>query len=395
MTIQLSKRVQAIKPSPTLALAGKAKELQAQGKPIIDLTVGEPDFATPQHIKDSAINAIDNNFTKYTAVDGIPQLKQAICNKLKTDNNLDYETKQILVSVGAKHALYNIMQAIIDDNDEVIIPAPYWVSYPDIVLLANGKPVFVPTTLEQNFKINAEQLSQAITAKTKAIILNSPSNPTGMAYTKNELIELGKVLQQHPQIIIISDDIYEHILWNHLPFNNILNACPELYNQTLVVNGVSKSHAMTGWRIGYTAGPQYIINAMKNIQSQNTSNPNSIAQMATVTALNSEQSCVKEMMVDFKKRHDYFINALRNITGFKVIPADGAFYAFPNVSEAMQRLNCQTDVEFAELLLNEAEIACVPGSAFGLDNYIRFSYATKLELLQEAIVRLTKLCNKL
>lgn len=396
MTITLSKRIQSIKPSPTLALAAKAKELQAQGKDIIDLTVGEPDFPTPQHIKNAAIAAINGNFTKYTAVDGIPKLKQAIVNKLKNENALSYEAKQILVSVGAKHSLYNLIQTIINPNDEVIIPAPYWVSYPDMVLLADGKPVIIPTTIQQNFKITPQQLTQAITPATRAIIINSPSNPSGMAYSKKELQALATILQQHPHIAVISDDIYEHILWNHLPFTNILNACPELSQQTIIINGVSKSYAMTGWRIGYAAGPTHIINAMKNIQSQSTSNPTSIAQIAAETALREDQSFIHNMQNEFKKRHDYFITALNQIDGFSAASADGAFYAFPQITSAMRRLNYQTDTEFSEFLLNKAGIATVPGSAFGTPGYLRFSYATSLEKLQKAIENLSTIFkNKL
>lgn len=394
MTIDLSIRVKAIKPSPTLALAAKAKELQAQGKKIIDLTVGEPDFPTPAHIKAAAIKAINDNFTKYTAVDGVPILKKAIINKLSTENKLQYETNQIMVSCGAKHSIYNLLQATIGPGDEVIIPAPYWVSYPDMVLLNDGKPVIIETNDTQKFKITPEQLEQAITPATKAIIINSPSNPTGIAYTADELAELGKVLRRHPQILIISDDIYEHILWNNTPFTNILNACSNLYNQTVIINGVSKAYAMTGWRIGYAAGPAHIITAMKNIQSQSTSCPTSIAQMAAAAALQDDQRCVQEMNSIFKKRHDFLVAKLNTVDGIKTFATDGAFYLFPDVKQAMAKLNCADDNAFAQLLLDQVEIAVVPGSAFGAEGYIRISYATKMESLIEAGLRLKNWLGK-
>lgn len=391
MTIQLSSRVQKIKPSPTLALAAKARELKAQGKDIIDLSVGEPDFPTPPHIREVAIKAIHNNFTKYTAVDGISSLKQAVADKFKRENQLNYDLNQILVSCGAKHSIYNVFQALLSAGDEVIIPAPYWVSYPDMVLLADGKPVIVAADIAQNFKITPQQLSVAITPATKAIILNSPSNPSGVAYTKQELLGLAEILKQYPQIVIISDDIYEHTMWNNLPFTNILNVCPELYEHSIVVNGVSKAYSMTGWRIGYAAGPAPLIAAMKNIQSQSVSNPTSIAQVAAQEALNGNQECIKEMTDAFKQRHDFMIAELNKMPEIKTTPADGTFYSFTLMSEVIAKLGCKNDVELSELFLNKAQIAVVPGSAFGAPNYMRLSYATSMELLKEAIIRIKKI----
>jgi aspartate aminotransferase len=393
MTIQLSSRVKKIKPSPTLALAAKARELKAQGIDVIDLSVGEPDFPTPANVKEIAIKAIQENFTKYTAVDGIANLKQAIADKFKRENNLQYSLNQILVSCGAKHSIYNILQALIDAGDEVIIPAPYWVSYPDMVLLADGKPVFIATDIKQNFKITPQQLSKAITKATKAIIINSPSNPTGMSYTKQELMALAEIIKKHPQIIVISDDIYEHTLWNNLPFANILNTCPELYERCVVVNGVSKAYSMTGWRIGYAAGPAPLIAAMKNIQSQSTSNPTSIAQMATQEALSGSQECIKEMTVAFKQRHDFVTEELNKIPGVKAIPTDGTFYSFPFMGEVITKLKCKDDVELSELFLNKSQVAVVPGSAFGAPNYMRLSYATSMSLLRDALSRIKKLVS--
>jgi len=390
MTIDLSLRLQKIKPSPTLALAAKARELKTEGKDIIDLTVGEPDFPTSNCAKEAAIKAINNNFTKYTAVDGIASLRAAIVNKLARENNLKYEANQILVSCGAKHSLYNLFQALLNSGDEVIIQAPYWVSYPDMVLLADGKPIFIETAVEQGFKITPQQLAQAITPKTKALILNSPSNPTGMVYTQKELEALAQVLLKHPQVLFISDDIYEHILWDG-KFVNLLNVCPELYARSVVVNGMSKAYAMTGWRIGYAVGPKKIIDGMKNLQSQSTSNPTSIAQVAAEAALKGPQDEVLKMCQAFHERHDFLVKELQSIAEMEILPAQGAFYAFPKVTELMEKHGCKTDVEFADLLLNQAEIAIVPGSAFGAPGYIRISYATSLDNLQKAVTRIKKL----
>jgi aspartate aminotransferase len=384
----LSERVKKTKPSPTLTLAAKTKELQAMGKDIIDLTLGEPDFPTEEHIKAAAINAIKSNFTKYTPVDGTPDLKKAIINKFKKENNLEYSLNQILVSAGAKHSLYNLFQAIINKGDEVVIPAPYWVSYPDMVILADGNPVILPTGIEQNYKISPLQLEKALNNKTKALIINSPSNPTGVVYTSEELKQLGEILLKHPNVLIISDDIYEHILWGKDKFANIVNVIPALYDRTIVINGVSKTFAMTGWRIGYAAGNADIINAMKKIQSQSTSNPASISQIAAISALQSDQQSVLNMVKEFKKRHSFVIAELQKTKGISIRPSDGAFYVFPNVMEAMAKLKCKDDVEFSEMLLQNAGISVVPGSAFGAPGYIRISYATSMENLQKAMQRI-------
>lgn len=389
MNIKLSNRVQSIKPSPTLAITARAKELRATGKDIIGLGAGEPDFDTPDHIKASAIKAINNGFTKYTAVDGTPELKQAIITKFKRDNNFDYAPDQILVSCGGKQSFFNLTQATLDAGDEVIIPAPYWVSYPDMVLLAEGTPVVIEAGIEQNFKITAAQLEHAITKNTKIFVINSPSNPTGVAYNKTELEALGEVLRKHPNIIIATDDMYEHILWQSDSFINILNACPDLYDRTIVLNGVSKAYSMTGWRIGYAAGPKTLIQAMKKIQSQSTSNPTSISQVAAQTALEGDQSCIKGMLKEFKIRHDFVVAELNTIKGMKCIPSQGTFYAFPCVQEVINSLDdVNNDVELADKLLKEAEVALVPGSAFGAPGYMRLSYATSMEHLKEALRRI-------
>jgi len=396
LALELSQRVQRIKPSPTLAVSARAEELQAQGKPIINLSVGEPDFDTPEHIKKAAIQAIHDGETKYTAVDGVRPLKQAVIDKFARENQLQYDLNQILVSNGAKHSIYNLLCAIINPGDEVIIPAPYWVSYPDMVKLVDGVPVIVKTDFGQQFKMTPAQLRAAITDRTRLIILNSPSNPTGMAYSAAELKALGDMITQYPGIIIASDDIYEHNLWNHTPFKNILNVTPDLYDRTVVINGVSKSYAMTGWRIGFAAGPAKIIAAMKKIQSQSTSNPNSIAQYAAIAALNGDQTCIAEMTRAYKERHDYFVAELQKIPGIKCIPSDGTFYTMPSVEGLFNKdKGITNDTEFAEFLLNEAEIAVVPGTAFGAPGHIRMSYATSMENLVEAVKRLRETAKKL
>lgn len=387
----LSDRVQLIKPSPTLAVTNKANELKAAGKDIIGLGAGEPDFDTPLHIKDAAIKAIKEGQTRYTAVDGTPALKKAIISKFKRENNLDYEANQILVSSGGKQSFFNLSLATLNPGDEVIIPAPYWVSYPDMVKIAEGKPVILETNLENSFKVTPAQIEAAITDKTKIVILNSPSNPTGIAYTLEELQAIGEVLRKHPDIFIATDDMYEHILWTGKDFVNILNACPDLYSRTFVLNGVSKAYSMTGWRIGYAAGPEKIIGAMKKIQSQSTSNPCSISQAAAVEALNGSQDCVAEMVVAFKKRHDYLVAALNELPGVECIKGDGTFYAFPNFQGAIDaKADIEDDVEMAEYILSEGGVALVPGSAFGAPGCMRLSFATSMEKLEEAIARLKK-----
>lgn len=391
MAIQLSERVKLVKPSPTLAVAAKAKELKAQGRPIVGLGTGEPDFDTPEHIKQAAIEAIKDGATKYTPVDGTPELKQAVIDKFKRDNKLDYQANQILVSCGGKQSFYNLCQALLNDGDEVIIPAPYWVSYPDMAILAGGKPVIIETTIEQHLKITPEQLRNAITDKTKLFVINSPSNPTGVAYSKEELKALADVLLEFPNIVVATDDMYEHILWTEEPFVNILNVCPELYDRTVVLNGVSKAYAMTGWRIGYAGGPADLIGAMKKIQSQSTSNPAAPSQAAATAALAGDQSCIKPMLEAFKKRHDYLVHALNSIEGVTCLPSDGTFYAFPNMQGLIEKHGCESDLDFAELLIEKVDLALVPGSAFGAPGHLRLSYAASMETLEEAIARLRKM----
>ena len=381
MTIELSKRVQLIQPSPTLAVAAKAKELKAQGRDIVGLGTGEPDFDTPDHIKQAAIKAINEGATKYTAVDGTPELKEAVINKFKRDNGLDYEPSQILVSSGGKQSFYNLCQALLNPGDEVIIPAPYWVSYPDMALLAEAQPVIIETDIEQHLKITPEQLQNAISERTRLFVINSPSNPTGVAYSKDELKALGDVLKKHPNIVIATDDMYEHILWEEGSFCNILNACPELYVRTIVLNGVSKAYSMTGWRIGYAGGPANLIAAMKKIQSQSTSNPAAPSQAAATEALNGDQSCIKPMLDAFKKRHDYLLNELNAIEGITCLPSDGTFYAFPNVQGLIDKHGCESDLDLAELLIEKVDLALVPGSAFGAPGHMRLSYAASMETL--------------
>ncbi|MBB1486020.1 pyridoxal phosphate-dependent aminotransferase [Oceanospirillum sediminis] len=391
MDVQLSDRVQSIKPSPTLAVTNRAAELRAAGKDIIGLGAGEPDFDTPQHIKDAAIEAINNGQTKYTAVDGTPGLKKAIINKFNRDNGLAYEANQILVSSGGKQSFFNLALALLNQGDEVIIPAPYWVSYPDMVIVAEGTPVIIETSADSRFKITAEQLEAAITPKTKLVVLNSPSNPSGMAYSLEELQALGEVLKRHPHVMIASDDMYEHILWTEEKFCNILNATPELYDRTFVLNGVSKAYSMTGWRIGYAAGPAKVIGAMKKIQSQSTSNPCSVSQAAAEAALNGSQQCIADMLVSFKERHDFVVDKLNALPGVNCQPGDGTFYAFADFSEAIASFEgAETDVEFAEILLEQAGVALVPGSAFGTPGCMRLSFATSKEILADALSRLEK-----
>jgi len=391
LNVQLSDRVNNIKPSPTLAVTNRAAELRAAGKNIIGLGAGEPDFDTPDHIKQAAIQALNEGFTKYTAVDGTPALKKAIINKFKNDNGLEYDAKQILVSCGGKQSFFNLSLALLDKGDEVIVPAPYWVSYPDMVIMADATPVVVTTTQEQRFKMTAEQLEAAITEKTRLVVLNSPSNPTGVAYSADELRALGEVLLKHPNVLIATDDMYEHIRFNDEPFVNILNACPELYDRTIVLNGVSKAYSMTGWRIGYAAGPATLIGAMKKIQSQSTSNPTSIAQVAAQAALEGSQDCVAEMVVAFKARHEFVVSTLNAIDGVSCIPADGTFYAFPSFQKIIDNDDrFEDDIALAEFLLTEAGVALVPGSAFGAPGNMRLSFATSMEVLEDALSRISK-----
>ena len=391
LNIRLSNRVQRIKPSPTLAISAKAKALKAAGRDIIELGAGEPDFDTPEHIKEAAIKAIHDGFTKYTAVDGTPGLKQAIIAKFERDNTLQYTPEQVLVSCGGKQSFFNLAQALLNAGDEVIIPAPYWVSYPDMVLLADATPIIIEAGIDQGFKISPDQLEEAITPNTRLCVLNSPSNPTGVAYTRSELAALGEVLRRYPQVLIATDDMYEHILWAAEPFSNILNVCPDLYDRTIVLNGVSKAYSMTGWRIGYAAGPLPLLKAMTKVQSQSTSNPTSISQVAAQAALDGDQSCITQMLYAFKERHDYLVSALNGIHGVKCIESQGAFYAFPSVQGVINsHPNASDDIALSDLLLNEADVALVPGSAFGAPGYVRLSYATSMDNLQTAIQRIKK-----
>jgi len=388
LDVQLSTRVQSIKPSPTLSVTARAAELRAAGKDIIGLGAGEPDFDTPGHIKEAAIQAIRDGFTKYTAVDGTAGLKQAVIAKFERDNGLNYAPNQILVSSGGKQSFYNMAQALLNPGDQAIIPAPYWVSYPDMVLLAGAEPVIIPAGLEQGFKITPAQLEAAITPATRLFVINSPSNPTGAAYSREELAALGEVLLRHPQVLVATDDMYEHILWTGAPFVNILNACPELYDRTIVLNGVSKAYSMTGWRIGYAGGPAKLIGAMKKIQSQSTSNPASISQAAAQAALEGDQSCVGVMVKAFKERHDFVVETLNAIPGVRCRPSDGTFYAFPNVEGVIEGLDgVGDDLDLAERLITDAGVAMVPGTAFGAPGCIRLSFATSMEKLDAALGR--------
>ena len=387
MIVHPSERVQRVKPSPTLAVTAKAAELRAAGHDIIGLGAGEPDFDTPDHIKAAAVQAIAEGKTKYTAVDGTVELKQAVINKFSRDNGLEYNLNQILVSSGGKQSFFNMALALLNAGDEVIIPAPYWVSYPDMVTIAEGVPVIIAAGLDNRFKITPQQLEAAITDKTRLVVLNSPSNPSGVAYTRKELEALAGVLLKYPEVMVATDDMYEHIIWSDEPFYNIVMVCPELYDRTIVLNGVSKAYSMTGWRIGYAGGPEWLIKNMKKIQSQSTSNPCSIAQAAALAALDGPQDCVQEMLVAFKKRHDYVLSRLNQLPGVRAIAADGTFYAFADFSEAMKQFGFSKDTELAALFL-EKGVAMVPGSAFGTEGCMRMSFATSDEALQKALDRL-------
>ncbi len=390
MASTLSKRVQKVKPSPTLAVTARAAKLKAEGKDIIGLGAGEPDFDTPIHIADAGVEAIRKGLTRYTAVDGTAELKDAIIAKFKRDNGLTYERAQILVSSGAKQTCFNLCAAVLDPGDECLIPAPYWVSYPDMALLADGVPVCVYAGPEQGYKITPAQLAAAITPRTKLFFINSPSNPTGAAYTKAELQALGAVLDQHPRIIIASDEMYEHIYWAAEPFCSFVEANPQLYGRTVTINGVSKAYAMTGWRIGYCGGPKEIVGAMSTIQGQSTSNASSISQRASTVALNGDQSCVAEMNKAFKARHDFVVAGLNAIPGVSCLPGAGTFYAFAHVEGAMHALGIKDDTEFAEYLLVQAGVAVVPGSGFGAPDHMRLSFACSMETLEDALRRIAK-----
>jgi len=390
VTVSLSKRVQKVKPSPTLAVTARAAKLKAEGHDIIGLGAGEPDFDTPAFIADAGVDAIRKGITRYTAVDGTAELKDAIIAKFKRDNGLTYERAQIVVSSGAKQTCFNVCAALLDPGDECIIPAPYWVSYPDMALLADGTPVFVFAGPSQGYKITPAQLEAAITPRSKLMFLNSPSNPTGAAYTKAELQALGAVLAKHPRIVIASDEMYEHIYWAAEPFTSFVEANPSLYDRTITINGCSKAYAMTGWRIGYCGAPKEIANAMGTIQGQSTSNASSISQRAATVALNGDQTCVAEMNKAFKQRHDFVVAGLNAIPGVSCRPGAGTFYAFADVSGAMQALGCKDDGAFAEYLLVEGGVAVVPGTGFGAPGHVRISFACSLKTLEDALARIRR-----
>jgi len=387
---QLSRRVQRVKPSPTLAVTARAAKLKAEGKDIIGLGAGEPDFDTPAHIADAGVEAIRKGFTRYTNVDGIVELKDAIIAKFKRDNQISYERNQILVSSGAKQTIYNLCMAVLDPGDEAVIPAPYWVSYPDMVLLADGLPVTPICPASQGYKLMPRQLEAAITPKTRLLLINSPCNPTGAAYTRAEWRALADVLLKHPRVIVGTDDMYEKIWWGPEPFSSLLTVAPELYDRVVTINGVSKSYAMTGWRLGYCGGPKEIVNAMSTLQGQSTSNACSITQKAALAALNGDQKPVEAMNIEFKRRHDWFIAALNRLPGISALPCAGAFYAWADCSAAMAAFGIRDDNAFAEMLINDAGVAVVPGSGFGAPGHFRASFATSMAVLEKSIERMQK-----
>ena len=391
MSTILSNRVQKIKPSATMAVSDKAKELKAKGIQIISMGSGEPDFDTPANIQKVAIHAIGSGETRYTPADGTPALKKAVCEKFKRENGLEYSANEVMVSCGGKQVFYNLCQAILNEGDEVIIPTPYWVSYPDMAILADATPVFIEASLDQNFKITPQQLEASITAKSKLLVLNSPSNPTGTVYSKSEIQALGEVLKKHPQVLIISDDIYEHIRWGDDEFINIAMACPELKNRIIILNGVSKAYAMTGWRIGYAAGPEEVVKAMKKIQSQSTSNPSSISQAAALEAITGDQSFIRMMVEAFKRRHDFLVESLNVIDGIECPLSGGAFYSFPRVQGLIDRIGLKNDVEFSTYCLEKLSLAVVPGSAFGAPGYVRLSFATSMDNIKLAVEKLASI----
>jgi len=398
MTIGIAQRAKAIKPSPTLAMAAKAKAMKAQGIDVVDFGVGEPDFDTPENVKQAGIKAIQSGFTKYTPAGGTDELKDAVVDKLKKDNGLAYERSQVLISCGAKHSLYNIAEALFDPGDEVIIPSPYWVSYPDQVILNDAVPVIVETTEQEGFRISAAKLEKAITKRTKAFILNSPSNPTGLAYDRKTLEEIAAVAVKH-RIYVISDEIYEKLVYDGFTHTSIASLNPEIKELTIVVNGVSKSHAMTGWRIGFAAGPRDVITAMANIQSQSTSNPASISQKAALEALRGPQDFLPVMNAEFDKRRKYMVERLNKMKGVSCMLPVGAFYAFPNVSKLYGRSaggkTVKNSADLAAYLLEAAKVALVSGDSFGADAYIRLSYATSLEIIKKGMDRIEEAVNAL
>ena len=386
----LTKRINSVKPSATITISAKAMELRAQGVDVISLSQGEPDFDTPMHIKDAAIQAINDGKTKYTSVDGTPEIKEAIINKFKRDNNLDYKPENILVSTGAKQTLFNLFQSVLEEGNEAIVISPYWVSYPDMVILAGAKPVIVDTLQKNNFDLDLDLLREALSDNTRLIILNSPSNPTGVTFTREQYQGMGNILKDYPNVLIATDDMYEHIYWGNEKFCSFAEACPDLFDRTITVNGVSKAYAMTGWRIGYCGGPTDVVKAMKKIQGKSTSNASSISQVAATAALNGSHDEVLGMVKEYKNRHQYLCEALNSLDGFKAVPGTGAFYLFPNITEAIEKLGMKDDFEFSEFLLDTAGVAVVPGTAFGAKGYIRISYATSMDVLEESISRIKK-----
>jgi aspartate aminotransferase len=391
VSVKISHRVSQVKPAATIMVSQRARELRAQGRNIISLGFGEPDFDTPQHIKDAAIQAIHDGQTKYPPVDGTPELKSAIIDKFKRENDLDFDDSQVIVSNGAKQSLFNLMLAVLNDEDEAIIPAPYWVSYPDMVKLAGAQPMILNTTVENDFKISAKQLQNSLTENTRLLMINSPSNPTGKVYTESDYRDIAEVLVEHPKVLVVCDDIYEHIYWADEPFSTLLDSCPELGDRTVVINGVSKAYAMTGWRIGYAAGPPDVINAMKKVQSQSTSGACSISQAAAAAALNGSQQCVVDMRTEFKRRYEYLLDALNGIDGVECPECDGAFYAFPSFDEVIERLpDIRDDLELASWFLENAGVGMVPGTAFGAPGRLRLSFATSMENLESCVGRISR-----
>ena len=389
MPFKISNRVAQIKPAATITVSMKATELRAQGKDIISLGFGEPDFDTPEHIKQAAIDAIWDGQTKYPPVDGTVQLKSAIVQKLSNENQLDFDPGQIIVSNGAKQSLFNLLVSLLNPGDEVVLPAPYWVSYPDMIKLAEGQPVILNASAADDFKITPKQLQASLTERTRLLIINSPSNPTGKVYSDEDYRELAEILVEHPKVMIACDDIYEHIYWGEKPFHTMLNVCPELTDRTVIINGVSKAYAMTGWRIGYAAGPLNMITAMRKVQGQSTSGASSISQAAAAAALSGPQDCVAEMRFEYKRRYEYLVNALNNIDGVECPQCDGAFYAFPSFQSVIDGMpDIRDDVELAAWMLENAGVAMVPGTAFGAPGHLRLSFATSMENLQACIGRI-------
>ncbi|MEC7030947.1 MAG: pyridoxal phosphate-dependent aminotransferase [Pseudomonadota bacterium] len=392
MSYKFTKRALSLKPSPMFELSGKVARMREAGQDIISLGIGETDdIDTPLHIKAAAIDAIHDGKTKYTPVDGVSSLKQAICQKMLQDNDLEYNPYQIIVSTGAKQSIHNALLSLVEEGDEVIIFAPYWASYMDNIQFTGAKPIVLSSGIEKQFKISPDEFAQAITDRTRVVILNSPNNPTGAVYTPQELRKIANIIKKHPQIMVISDEIYEHIQWQDAPGKNILNVCPALYDRTIIINGVSKAYAMTGWRIGYAAGPSEVIQQMKKIQSQATSGPCSIAQYAALEALDGNQRAVEQMTQNFYNRHNILFNFLRSLDGCEVLPAEGAYYLFPNITGIITRLGLENDIALAEYILEKAGVSVIPGSVFGMPGYLRISFVAAEDKLHQAIERIQQL----